>query len=158
MDILFKTPEWVFSYRVAGLAVRDGKVLLQKPDDDDGYAVPGGHVALGETNKETLRREFMEETGCRIAVGRLLFVGELFFPWGDRTCHQICLYYEVSSPDFPEIPEFPGTECPAGQESSLRFYWVPLSRLASIPVYPENLPQLMRGIEGGAQHFVYREE
>lgn len=30
MDILFKTDDWVFSYRVAGICVQDGNVLLQK--------------------------------------------------------------------------------------------------------------------------------
>ena len=32
MDILFKTEDWVFSYRVAGICVHNGKVLLQKLD------------------------------------------------------------------------------------------------------------------------------
>ena len=43
-DILFKTERFVFSYRVAGVLVQNGCVLLQKPPDDDGYALPGGHV------------------------------------------------------------------------------------------------------------------
>ena len=46
-DILFKTDEYVFSYRVGGLLIRDGKVLMQKATDDDGYAIIGGHVAFG---------------------------------------------------------------------------------------------------------------
>jgi ADP-ribose pyrophosphatase YjhB (NUDIX family) len=64
-DILFHTENYVFSYRVAGILINDGKVLLQKPKDDDGYAFPGGHVAFGETNAETLYREFREEIRCR---------------------------------------------------------------------------------------------
>ena len=32
MDILFKTEDRVFSYRVAGICVQDGKVLLKKLD------------------------------------------------------------------------------------------------------------------------------
>ena len=42
MDILFKTEDWAFSYRVAGICVRDGKMLLQKPLNDTAYAFPGG--------------------------------------------------------------------------------------------------------------------
>ena len=53
-DILFKKDGFVFSYRVAGIAVHDGKVLLQKPTNEDFYAFPGGHVEFGETNEETL--------------------------------------------------------------------------------------------------------
>ena len=94
-DILFKTPEAVFSYRVAGICVRDEKVLLQRPTNDTAYAFPGGHVAFGETNAETLVREFMEETGATVNVGQLKWVEENFFPWGAKPCHQICLYYMV---------------------------------------------------------------
>ena len=34
-DILFKTDSHVFSYRVSGILIHDGKILLQKPEDDD---------------------------------------------------------------------------------------------------------------------------
>ena len=60
-DILFSTDDYVFSYRVTGICIQDGKVLLQKPTNDDGFAFPGGHVALGETNEETLIRELQLE-------------------------------------------------------------------------------------------------
>lgn len=45
-DILYKTDDYVFSYRVAGILIRQGKVLLQKPKNDDGYSIPGGHVGF----------------------------------------------------------------------------------------------------------------
>ena len=60
-DIIFKTENYVFNYRVAGILIHNGKVLLQKPTNDAGYAVPGGHVEFGETNEETLICEFKEE-------------------------------------------------------------------------------------------------
>ena len=80
MDFIFKTEEFVFSYRVAGICIQNGKVLLQKPSNDTGFAFPGGHVTLGETNEQTLIREFQEEIGTNVAVGDLKWVGELFFP------------------------------------------------------------------------------
>ena len=98
-DILFRTDSYVFSYRVAGVCIQNGKVLLQKPADDDGFAFPGGHVAFGETNAETLTREFKEEIGADIAVGGLKWVGEVFFDWGGKPCHQICLYYAIDIRD-----------------------------------------------------------
>lgn len=60
-DILFKTNEFIFSYRVAGILIKDQKILLQKPKNDDGYSIPGGHVSFGEITSETLIREFREE-------------------------------------------------------------------------------------------------
>lgn len=78
-DLLFKTDDFIFSYRVAAIIKYGGKVLLQRPSDSDEYSFPGGHVAYRETNAETLIREFGEETGLHIQVGNLLWVGEIFF-------------------------------------------------------------------------------
>ena len=44
MDILFKNDHFVFSYRVGGILKHNGKILLQRPKNDD-YAIIGGHVA-----------------------------------------------------------------------------------------------------------------
>ena len=33
-DILFKTDDFIFSYRVGGLLIRNDKILLQKPRND----------------------------------------------------------------------------------------------------------------------------
>ena len=48
MDILFKNDDFVFSYRVGGILKHNGKILLQRPKNDD-YAIIGGHVAAMET-------------------------------------------------------------------------------------------------------------
>lgn len=77
-DILFKTEDFVFSYRVGGLLIHDGKILLQRSKDDD-YAIIGGHVASLETTKDTLVREFEEELHAKVAVDNLRAVGEIFF-------------------------------------------------------------------------------
>ena len=53
MDILFKNDDFVFSYRVGGILMRNGKILLQCPKNDD-YAIIGGHVAAMETSMEAL--------------------------------------------------------------------------------------------------------
>ena len=76
-DILFKTDDYIFSYRVGGLLIHNGKVLMQKAVDDDGYAFIGGHVAFGETTAETIVREFKEEIGADIQVERLLEYADL---------------------------------------------------------------------------------
>ena len=47
MDILFKNDHFVFSYRVGGILKHNGKILLQRPKNDD-YAIIGGHVERGE--------------------------------------------------------------------------------------------------------------
>ena len=159
-DILFKTEDYVFSYRVAGILEKDGCVLLQKPSNDPGYALPGGHVSIGETNAETLMREFREEMGARIRVDSLAWVGEIFFPWGNRPCHQICLYYRVSLEDETSIPltgSFQGFETMEGRSFDLYYHWVPISELSKIELYPTQAKELLQNGTREVVHFVYQE-
>ena len=159
-DILLHKGDYVFSYRVAGILVHNDKVLLQKPGNDDGYAFPGGHVAFGETSAETLRREFLEELGMDITVGILEWVSEIFFFWGDKPCHQVCLYYSVSMDDaftLQEKDRFLGSEAVDSDESSLWFYWIPVKDAQKTLIYPENAKTLLPLLGLGVQHFVYHE-
>ncbi len=159
-DILFKTDEFVFSYRVAGLLIKDDKILLQKPKDDD-YAIIGGHVSCLETTAETLKREFEEELHAKIEVDRLLAVGEVFFPWGDKPCHQICLYYKVGLLNDNDIPldgSFHGYDDLDNERIDLDFCWVPLESLkAGSKVYPlELIPHILND-SSGIVHFVSKQ-
>lgn len=158
-DILTLIDDEVFSYRVAGICIQNGMVLLQKPTNDDGFAFPGGHVAMGETHAETLVREFREEIGAEIAVGDLAWVGEIFFPWGQRKCTQICLYYfiDIRSPETPKSGVFPGREHLEGRDFQIEFYWIPLEEIGRIKVYPTNAKEMLNKPHEGVQHFIYRE-
>ena len=160
-DILFKTDNWVVSYRVAGICVQNGKVLLQiTTGEDRSFAFPGGHVAFGETNEETLIREFREEIGAEVTVGGLKWVGEVFFPWGHKPCHQICLYYMVELQDsgIPLEGAFLGQEKLEGRKFNLEFHWVPLESVRELEIYPTNTPALLEKLQDGIQHFIYHEQ
>ena len=158
-DILFKKDGFVFSYRVAGIAVYDGKVLLQKPTNEDFYAFPGGHVEFGETNEETLIREFKEEIGADIKVGELQWVAEVFFPWGESPCHQICLYYaiEITDENIPKDGMFMAKEHLEDRNFDLEFHWIPIEKTAELEIYPEDSAELLSDLGTGVKHFVYKE-
>lgn len=158
-DILLKTEDWVFSYRVAGICVENGKVLLQKPTNDTAFAFPGGHVEFGETNDETLIREFKEEIGADIRVGELKWVAEVFFPWGSKPCHQICLYYmvEILNPEIPRDGVFLAKEHLEGRDFELEYHWVPIGAAERLEIYPTQTRQLLQKLDEGVQHFVYKE-
>lgn len=160
-DILFTTQDYIFSYRVAGVLVKNGKVLLQKPTNDIGYAFSGGHVSFGETNEQTLIREFKEEIGADIKVNGLKWVGEIFFPWGDKPCHQICLYYDVDLQDETQIPldrAFVGDEHLEGEDFKIEFHWIDIKNIDKYEIYPKNVVELMKQGDKGIQHFIYKEE
>lgn len=159
-NILFYTDEYVFSYRVSGVCIHNNSILLQKPVGSDDYAFPGGHVELGETNEQTLIREFMEEMGAEIKVGGLKWIGELFFPWGDKKCHQICLYYEVEITDYrtPKNGYFTGLELHENKEFDIEFHWIPVEKTDEYQIYPIQAGKWLRSGDKDVKHFIYTEE
>jgi len=157
-DILFKTENFVFSYRVAGILVKNEKVLLQRPINNTDYSIPGGHVSLGETNQESLIREFKEEIGVIIEVNKLKWIGEIFFPWGLKQCHQISLFYSISLIDEVCIP-LDGTFYDIETEGAkLVFEWVELKKLNKIELYPTNVKKFLMRNSDDIEHFIYSEE
>ena len=159
-DILFKNETYIFSYRTGGILLHDGKILLQKPQNDD-YAIIGGHVTAMETTEQTLKREFEEEISAKIEVDSLMAVGEIFFPWGKRPCHQICLYYKIHLCDPEAIPLsgiFHGYDELGNERINLDFCWVSLEELRKgVKVYPEELIPHILSNEDKVFHFVSRQ-
>ena len=57
---------------------RASKLFLMKSHKwHDQYVVPGGHIELGETMEDALRREIMEETGLSIRAGDPVYTFEV---------------------------------------------------------------------------------
>lgn len=159
-DLIFKEDDFVFSYRIAGILIRDRKILLQKPIGDEGYSIPGGHVSFGETSEQALIREFREEIGADIATDRLILVGENYFPWGDRPCQQIGLYYTVSLRGEGQIPlegAFPALDDAGKPRDDLLMHWIPLDALDDMLLYPTNILPHIRSIPEHPIHFIYRQ-
>lgn len=71
-----------FNYRVAGVFVEDGHVLVHRAEPDAFWTLPGGRGEFLEESAETLRREMLEEIGASVRVERLLWVVENSFSAG----------------------------------------------------------------------------
>ncbi len=60
--------------RSRAVIIHDGKLLAVHHPERDFYALPGGHLDVGENPKECIERELVEELGVKPVVGRLLYV------------------------------------------------------------------------------------
>jgi 8-oxo-dGTP pyrophosphatase MutT (NUDIX family) len=82
---------------------KEGRMLLQKrvdpqtPEADGKWEFPGGKIHFGEAPEEAIIREFKEEAGCDIVVGRLLpIVQSKIWPRSDGgVSHVLVFCFEV---------------------------------------------------------------
>jgi 8-oxo-dGTP diphosphatase len=82
--------------RVCGLCIENNSILLVRHHSlgEKGvlWAPPGGGLQFNESAKDTLKREFMEETGVEVEIGSLVFVNEFL----ELPLHAIELFFEVN--------------------------------------------------------------
>ncbi len=152
-----------FQYRVAGVCIHDGYVLLHRAERDDYWALPGGRCELGESSDETLRREMEEELHVTVTVGQLLWVVENFFTLAGMACHELALLYAI---DLPEGHAFLDKTHPhygiedrstEGKPYTLIYEWVPVTSLPDVILYPAFLRTALRDLPAVTQHFIQRE-
>lgn len=97
----------------------------------------------------------------KIEVDNLWAIGEIFFPWGNRPCHQVCFYYKVHLNDMNTIPMdgvFQGYDELNNERIDLDFCWVPLSELRNgLKVYPLELIPIILEDRKEIVHFVSRD-
>jgi len=68
-----------------GILFKEEKILLCKAISGGHHFLPGGHIEFGEKAEDTLPREFIEETGEKIEVGK--FVGAFETKYGEGEVH-----------------------------------------------------------------------
>lgn len=98
-----------FVVRTRAIITQEDKLLVVKhAKDADFYALPGGHVELGEDIKESFEREIIEEFGIKPIIGKLLFIHN--FIQEEKEEQNIEFFFEVkNSKDFLDISKLGGT-------------------------------------------------
>lgn len=160
-----------FGYRVAGVLLNKGKVLLSTDDQVDFWVLPGGGVKPFETSENAIIREFQEEIGVKIKVVRLLWIVENFFVFEDIRVHGIGLDFlvkpigwneKLSKEEFYGLEtdyKVVGTRYENLGDIKLTFRWFHVSELDKITIKPKiyhdalnNIPKhpvLLRNLEVG---------
>lgn len=153
MDAVFETDKAVFNYRVAGVWIQDGHVLLHKSVNDNHWALPGGRVEITEESQKGLFREFQEELGIDVKVERLLWSVENFFDFNGTNFHEIGFYYKVSLKDDYKFSteEFYGME-----GDHLIYKWIPIDDLDELSLQPEFLKAEIKDIPMNPKHIVVK--
>jgi len=132
---------------VKALIIEDDKVLLTKNQDVEGnfYLCPGGGQEHGETFHATLLRECMEEIGCSVEIGELLFIREYVgknheHASFDFNVHQVEFYFACQLIQ-GEKTNFQPTN-PDSHQIGLE--WVTIKDLSIFRLYPKELKKYLQ--------------
>ena len=146
-NITFDKNNIIFNFRVAGIVLNRGRLLLHTTAYDDFWNLPGGRVKFNETTEASLIREFEEELGVHIEIEQLAYVNEDFFVYNEKKVHEIGFYYVVRLSENQEITsineEFKGLE----DNGKLTFKWFALEELQDMEVYPTCLKTEVSSME-----------
>ena len=151
-DWNFSSENNIWNYRSAGILIKDGKILIQRERDGNEYALPGGHVIIGETSEQSLIREFKEETGADISCSCLVWIEECFWKWGNKDAHTIAFYWLVKFENGSDIPDTPMLS--QKDNCNVIFEWVALDELANLTIYPDFVKEKATSIADNIEHFV----
>ena len=156
--ITFDKDNVKFTYRVVGVIIHDGHVLLQHAEEEGFYFLTGGRAELREAATETIKREMREELGVEVQVERLLWVVENFFEFAGTFMHELGLYFLLSVP--PDAPILDTTQRILKIEANneLVFQWYPIVRLAAAPLYPSFLQEALKSLPEVTEHIVHRDK
>lgn len=84
---------------VRGIIHKDGKLFMQKLKKGDGerayWCTAGGGLDIGESLREGLVREMIEETGVTPEIGKLLYVQQ----FGDTNKDNLDFFFHIKNAD-----------------------------------------------------------
>ena len=126
-DWTFQTPECLCSLRTAGVLIQNGKLLVQRDKDQSEYALPGGHVKMGETTVHSLVREYKE--------------------------HTITFYYLIELCEHSVIAD-DGAFVPHHDNHHVLIGWMPIAQLPKVTIYPTFIQREIHDLNSAPKHFI----
>lgn len=152
-DWLFYAEEYICDLRTVGVLLKDGKILVQRDANGNEYALPGGHIKIGETLEDGLVREYKEETGADIVCKRMLWSEECFWKWNGKKAHNIAFYYLIELCGENHIPDN-GEFVSHKDNCNVVIGWMPIDEIQNVIIYPEFLKKEIYDLDGEIKHFV----
>lgn len=124
---------------VYGVLIHEGKILLIRKARGPylgKWDLPGGAIEFGEEPEQTLKREFLEETGLSGIQGTMKTAVSctIVYEYTEgvlEEMHHIGLIYEVGIENVRAPIKREGD-----QQDSLGAEWIPLDKLKFIPMTP----------------------
>jgi len=153
----FQEDNFVFNYRIAGIARHQDRILLHRSILETYWTLPGGRCEAGENSADALKREMLEELGAHVQVGPLRWVLENFFDYEGRLCHELGFVYDITLPsDFEHLDNM-DTWVKDEDHSGLLFKWWPIDQLAQADLKPSALIDHIAQSPEHIVHLIHRD-
>lgn len=157
MDVKIKCEEGKFKMRVAGLIIKEGKLLSVDICNNGFYCLPGGHVHLGESSLEAIEREMGEEVNLTCKKATLLSIIENFFSGEGTKFHEVCYYYLYEPNEEVGVKDYSRIENDEGELKNLDFKWIELEKLKESNFRPFILAEKLSKKDFNFEHIIYRD-
>ncbi|PEM86673.1 DNA mismatch repair protein MutT [Bacillus wiedmannii] len=108
-------------------------VLVQCDLRETFYRFPGGYIEFGETAKEAIVRELIEEYNLKIDVQELAVVNEHIFEWDNEKGHHCTLIHRGI------VKERVINEIRHKEYEDIILIWKSINELKERPTYPEEI-------------------
>ncbi|MDB5539823.1 MAG: mutT [Devosia sp.] len=158
--ISYDTPAGRFNFRAAAIILREGHVLVTRGVRETVWYLPGGRVEWGESTREAVEREIVEELGTQGEIGDLAIVLENFFALDGQRWHELAYYFSASLPEsFPFRVD--GEVCHRSLDGvgEIEFKWVraEAEMLRASNFRPDALCDLISATSSPVRHLVWSE-
>ncbi len=154
MDIKIKDENCNFKMRVAGMFIKEDKVLGVQMCHNGFYCLPGGHIHVGENSEDAIKREVKEEIMIDCTGAKLIIIIENFFAGNDgKKVHEICYFYLLEG-DI-ETKDFSYTENDEGVLKDLEFKWIKLDELEKYKFKPTILIDKLKSKNYNFEHIIF---
>ena len=152
-DMCVACDDGILNIRVGAIIIKDGKLLMVGNELSDYLYSVGGRIKMGETAKEAVIREILEETGIKMEIDRLGFVHENYF-YGDAPSNFGKLIYEISFFFYMKVPsDFKPISNSFTENNSKEYLrWISLDE--DVKMYPDFFKTELKNPTDTIKHFV----
>lgn len=133
-----------FHHVTRGIIIKENKILISEAEGfPNDFFLPGGHVEFGESAKDALKREFMEELGIPCRIDSFLGIVESKWSSQDTINCEVNQLFLISSDHLHTDSN------PLSKETHLRFLWLDVNNSELMKLQPHPIGHLIQQFVNG---------
>ncbi len=143
MDLTLDIEDYKLNIRAAAVIIHDNKILVHKNVNEDHCTLPGGRIAIGESSRETIKREINEEMGKEIEITGYIGTIENFFEDKQKKYHEI-LFIQRAEFITDEDKKINYTLHNIEGKDYLNYEWIDLDKIEEYNIVPKCLRSVLK--------------